>query len=140
MDWLHAWMPALPASLVGLFLLSLLAATVLPGGSEAALAAVLLAHPEATAGALLLATLGNTAGGMISWAMGRALPPGPLPPRLGLLQRHGSPILLLAWTPLLGDALCVAAGWLRLPALPCAVWMALGKGARYGALAWTLAG
>lgn len=138
MDWLHAWMPALPASLAGLFLLSLLAATLLPGGSEAALAAVLLTHPEATAGALALATLGNTAGGMISWAMGRALPPSALAPRLALLQRYGSPILLLAWTPLLGDALCVAAGWLRLPALPCTLWMALGKGARYGVLAWTL--
>jgi membrane protein YqaA with SNARE-associated domain len=38
---------------------------------------------------------------------------------------------LLAWTPLIGDALCAAAGWLRLPALSCALWMAIGKTARY---------
>jgi hypothetical protein len=34
------------AGLAGLFLASFLAATLLPGGSEAVLAAVLLAHPE----------------------------------------------------------------------------------------------
>ena len=26
---------------------------------------------------------------------------------------------------------CAAAGWLRLAWLPCTLWMALGKGARY---------
>jgi membrane protein YqaA with SNARE-associated domain len=46
-------------------------------------------------------------------------------------RRHGAPALLLAWAPMVGDALCAAAGWLRLPWLPCAIWMALGKGARY---------
>jgi membrane protein YqaA with SNARE-associated domain len=34
--------------LAGLFLASFLAATLLPGGSEAVLAAVVLAHPEQT--------------------------------------------------------------------------------------------
>ena len=43
----------------------------------------------------------------------------------------GAPALLLAWAPLIGDALCVAAGWLRLSWLPCAAFMAVGKFARY---------
>ena len=43
----------------------------------------------------------------------------------------GAPVLLLSWVPLIGDALCVAAGWLRLYWLPCALFMALGKFARY---------
>jgi membrane protein YqaA with SNARE-associated domain len=47
------------------------------------------------------------------------------------MRRYGAPMLLLAWTPIIGDALCAAAGWLRLAWLPCALWMALGKGARY---------
>jgi len=46
-------------------------------------------------------------------------------------SRWGSPVLLLAWTPLIGDALCVAAGWLRLHWLPCCAFMAVGKFARY---------
>jgi membrane protein YqaA with SNARE-associated domain len=47
------------------------------------------------------------------------------------MRRHGPPILLLAWAPIVGDALCAAAGWLRLPPIPCALWMAIGKAARY---------
>ena len=38
---------------------------------------------------------------------------------------------MLAWAPLIGDALCVAAGWLRLHWLPCCLFMAIGKFARY---------
>ena len=124
------------AGLAGLFLASFLAATLLPGGSEAVLAALLLVHPGQAAAALLLATLGNTLGGMTTWAMGRMLPRKPLSGEtaerhVATLRRYGAPTLLLAWTPIVGDALCAAAGWLRLPWLPCAVWMALGKGARY---------
>ena len=39
----------------------------------------------------------------------------------------------------IGDALCVAAGWLRLPPWRSALMMSLGKGARYVALAALLA-
>jgi membrane protein YqaA with SNARE-associated domain len=51
--------------------------------------------------------------------------------RLTALRQHGAPLLVLAWAPIIGDALCAAAGWLRLPPLPCAAWMAAGKAARY---------
>jgi membrane protein YqaA with SNARE-associated domain len=59
------------------------------------------------------------------------LPQKIAPEKAALVRRRGAPILLLAWAPLIGDALCAAAGWLRLPALACTLWMALGKGARY---------
>jgi len=159
-------------SLAGLFLASFLAATVLPGGSEAVFVALLLARPELAGPALLLATLGNTLGGMSTYALARLLPEkkvmrsgtqeggsGETTALQGgrakdallavadgetvrqarihaFLLRHGAPALLLAWAPLVGDALCAAAGWLRLPWLACALWMALGKGARYALLAW----
>jgi membrane protein YqaA with SNARE-associated domain len=55
--------------------------------------------------------------------------------QLETLRRHGAPALLLAWAPVIGDALCAAAGWLRLPWLSCMIWMALGKGARYALIA-----
>lgn len=122
------------AALAGLFIASFLSATLLPGGSEAVLFAVLKLHPTQAPAALLLATLGNTLGGMVTYAMGRLLPQHLAPEKSALARRWGSPVLLLAWTPILGDALCAAAGWLRLPPLPCALWMAVGKGARYAAV------
>ncbi|MBU0751737.1 MAG: DedA family protein [Gammaproteobacteria bacterium] len=128
------------AGLFGLFLASFLAATLLPGGSEAVLLALLLARPEQALPALLLATVGNTLGGMTTYWMARALPQklgaGATAKYLKPLQRYGPPALLLAWAPLVGDALCAAAGWLRLPWLACALWMAAGKAARYGVIAW----
>lgn len=119
------------AGLAGLFLASFLSATLLPGGSEAVLFAVIRLHPEQTLAALLLATLGNTLGGMLTYYMGRLLPQHIAPQKSALARRHGAPVLILAWVPIIGDALCAAAGWLRLPPLPCAAWMAAGKAARY---------
>ncbi|WP_281985465.1 YqaA family protein [Azonexus hydrophilus] len=113
---------------------SFLAATLLPGGSEAVLWGFLQLHPEQKSTALALATLGNTLGGMTSWACGRFLPRWQQLDRLPQrhhLQRWGSPALFFSWLPLVGDALCVAAGWLRLHWLPCCLFMALGKFARY---------
>lgn len=119
------------AGLLGLFLSSFLAATLLPGGSEVVLFALLKLHPEQAVPAFLLATLGNTLGGMTTYGMARLLPQAKLPEKSAMVTRHGAPILILAWTPIVGDALCAAAGWLRLPWLQCTLWMALGKGLRY---------
>lgn len=135
MDWLAISSGiSAEAGLWGLFVASFLSATLLPGGSEAALFAYLRLYPEQSGIALALATLGNTAGGMTSWACGRWLPKWQgldTLPHLDTIQRWGAPALLLAWAPLIGDALCVAAGWLRLSWLPCAAFMAVGKFARY---------
>jgi membrane protein YqaA with SNARE-associated domain len=120
------------AGLLGLFLSSFLAATLLPGGSEVVLFALLKLHPEQALPALILATIGNTLGGMTTYGMARLLPVAKLPEKSAVVARHGAPMLILAWTPIVGDALCAAAGWLRLPWLQCALWMALGKGLRYG--------
>jgi membrane protein YqaA with SNARE-associated domain len=54
---------------------------------------------------------------------------------LTLLQRYGSPALLLSWVPLIGDPLCVAAGWLRMNAVAATGFIAAGKLARYVAIA-----
>lgn len=124
-------------SLGGLFFSSFLAATLLPGGSEAVLFGVLKLNPGLLWPALALATLGNTLGGMSSYLLGRILPERKPTKWLGFMRRHGSPALLLAWAPLIGDALCVAAGWLRLNAVHVALFMAAGKLVRYLAIAWT---
>jgi len=123
------------AGLAGLFLSAFLAATLLPGGSEVALVAFLKTHAELPFTALALATVGNTLGGMTSVWLGRRLPQVPEGRFAGKAaewtKRHGAMALLLSWLPLVGDAMCVAAGWLRLPWTPVILWMALGKFLRY---------
>jgi membrane protein YqaA with SNARE-associated domain len=124
-------------SLWGLFISSLLAATLLPGGSEAVLFGVLKLHPELFWPALLIGTLGNTIGGMISFGMGWLLPQTQQLKHVDKVRRHGTPALLLAWAPLIGDALCLAAGWLRLNPWHAALFMLAGKFGRYLVVALT---
>lgn len=134
-------MPAMneAASLWALFASSFLAATLLPGGSEFALAAVLQVYPQQYWPALAVATLGNTLGGMSSYLLGRIIPQRAQLKGLQSVQRYGSPALLAAWVPIIGDPLCVAAGWLRLNPWLSALFMAIGKFARYLAIAAAIA-
>ena len=123
-----------------LFLSSFLAATLLPGGSEVVLLAVIAREPALLWPALGWATLGNTLGGFSSYLLGRLLPQREKPPAAAArkardwLQRFGAPALLLSWAPVVGDALCVAAGWLRVNALAVSLFLALGKFLRYWAV------
>lgn len=120
-----------------LFLSSFLAATLLPGGSEVVLAALLAAGTVSIGPALAVATLGNTLGGLSTWLIGRLVPERETDARmLQWLRRWGSPVLLLSWVPVIGDALCLAAGWLRINLLYSTIFIAVGKFARYAALAW----
>ena len=119
------------ASLWALFASSFLAATLLPGGSEAVLFGVLKLHPGQYWAAIAVATLGNTLGGMSSYLIGRIIPQKRELPGLPAARRYGSPVLLLSWVPFIGDPLCVAAGWLRLNPWHSALFIALGKFARY---------
>jgi len=119
------------AGLWALFALSFLAATLLPGGSEAVLYGVLAQHPAQVWPALGIATLGNTLGGLTSYLIGRIVPPKKDLPGLPAVQKYGSPVLLLSWVPIIGDPLCVAAGWLRLDPWLATLFIALGKFARY---------
>lgn len=122
-------------SLWTLFGSSFLAATLLPGGSEAVLFGVLKLHPGEFWSALGVATLGNTLGGMSSYLIGRIIPPKQDLPGLPMMRRFGSPALLLSWVPFVGDPLCVAAGWLRIDPWRALLFVALGKFARYWVIA-----
>jgi membrane protein YqaA with SNARE-associated domain len=131
------------STLLALFTSSFLAATLLPGGSEAVLFGVLTIHPQLYWPALGVASLGNTLGGMSSYAIGRFLPDekallkksGGSKRGLEWVRKHGSPVLLLAWVPLIGDLICVAAGWLRINWIPVLLFMGAGKLARYWIIA-----
>ena len=119
------------ASLWSLLAGSFVAATLIPISSEVMLFAVLRLHPELFWPAVLVATVGNSAGSMVTYAMGRFIPHRRQIRFEARLRQHGAPLLLLAWTPLVGDGLCIGAGWLRLAWPPCLLFIALGKLARY---------
>ena len=126
----------LSGPLLTLFATSFAAATLVPLPSEAALFAYVHVYPERTALAVAVATLGNTAGGMTSYGIGRLVPQKKVDLKaVDLLKRYGAPLTLLAWLPLVGDALCLAAGWLRLPWAAVLGFMAAGRLARYAVVA-----
>lgn len=119
------------ASLASLALSAFLAATLIPMSSEAALYAVLKFHPDLWWPAVGVATLGNTAGGMTTYLIGRFLGHRRPLQRLETMRRWGAPALLLAWLPLVGDGLVLAAGWLKLNWIAAVVFQVLGRFARY---------
>ena len=120
------------AELASLFAASFVAATLVPLPSEAALYAYVHIRPQETALAVAVATVGNTAGGMTSYLIGRLIPAkNPNARAVERVRRYSAPITALGWLPLAGDALCVAAGWLRMNALAVLAFMAAGRLARY---------
>ena len=80
---------------------------------------------------VLAATLGNTLVALTNVIIGRLLPA--LKPQRGLatalrwLQRLARTALLLSWVPVVGDLLCVLAGWLRMPWGSVALFLCIGK-------------
>ncbi|HEX7810840.1 MAG TPA: YqaA family protein [Burkholderiales bacterium] len=126
-----------PATLGALFASGFLAATLLPGGSELVFAGMLMSGKATLWPALAVATIGNTLGGLSSYLLGRLVPEKKIGGRaLEWVRARGAPILLLSWVPLIGDALCVAAGWLRVNAWWTALFIAIGKFARYVAIGY----
>jgi len=119
------------ASLWSLLAATFLASTLVPLSSEAALFAVLKMHGELLWPALAVATLGNTLGGMSSYLVGRFIGSKKPLTQVERVRRWGAPALLLAWLPLVGDALCIASGWLKLNWAAVALFQALGRLARY---------
>jgi membrane protein YqaA with SNARE-associated domain len=120
--------------LAGLFASSFLSATLLPGNSEIVLVALLHQMPGLQWPAVIVATVGNTLGGCTSYLIGRFFPQPESGRAIGWLRRYGPPALLLSWVPVIGDGICVAAGWLRQNAAWVVLYMGAGKLARYVAV------
>jgi membrane protein YqaA with SNARE-associated domain len=127
----------------GLFISSFISSTLFPGGSEAILAVLRLNSAHNPLALLAISTAGNTLGGLSSWLIGiliaRHWPiQNLLKPEhqraANWLKRHGSPLLLLSWLPVVGDPLCVSAGWLKIKFWPALFFIAIGKAARYGVI------
>ncbi|PYG46176.1 membrane protein YqaA with SNARE-associated domain [Pantoea sp. AG1095] len=118
-----------------LFGSSFLSATLLPGSSEAVLVALLIAQKGSVYGLLLAASVGNTLGGLTNILLGRLMPPSGQgrwhDTAMTWLHRLGPAALIFSWLPVVGDLLCVLAGWLRFAWLPSVLFLAMGKTLRY---------
>jgi membrane protein YqaA with SNARE-associated domain len=127
-----------------LFLVSFLAATLLPAYSEVVFAGLLAAGHDPL-WLWIWATAGNTLGSALNWAMGRYLLRyqgrrwfpfrGEALDRAQVwFQRYGVWTLLLAWAPIVGDGLTFVAGVMRVRFPVFVVLTGVGKGVRYAVL------
>ena len=132
---LLAWLALPQYGLSTVFVVTLVSATLLPLASEPAVFGLLKINPDLFWQTMVVATAGNTTGGLITYAMGygarHALHRERQTRWFGWLQRFGPKTLLLSWLPVIGDPLCALAGWLGMPVLQSAFYMALGKLLRY---------
>ena len=124
-----------------LFASSFMSSTLLPGGSELNVIAALQFGSLPAWSIVLVATIGNTLGGLTNVVIGRWIPEYARESSSAFerskrwLRRYGIFCLLFSWLPIVGDPLCLVAGWMRLGFWWSSVAIFVGKGARYGALA-----
>lgn len=129
----------------GLFLIALLAATLLPAQSEAAVAGMLTSghRPWLVVG---VASAGNVLGSVINWWLGTQaarlghrrwfpLQPAQIERASGWYRRYGRWSLLLSWVPVVGDPLTLAAGFLRERLAVFVLLVGIAKTGRYVVLA-----
>jgi membrane protein YqaA with SNARE-associated domain len=111
-------------SYLGLFLSAFLAATIVPFSSEVLLGGMLVSGSFDTWGLLIAASTGNTLGAVINWGLGRyclhwqdrrwfPVSVKQLDKASKSFNQYGVWTLLLAWVPIIGDPLTLAAGLLR---------------------------
>ena len=124
----------------GLFLSAFISSTIAPGGSEAVLAYLVSEQQYNVEGLVLTATIGNTLGALTTWLLGvfaaRKFPAEQLlsakkQKSLEMVKRWGIWTLLFSWLPVVGDGLCFAGGWLKLPLLMSCIAIFIGKAIRY---------
>ena len=119
-----------------LLLSSFTSATVLPGTSEVALVAALAISETDWRWLIIVATFGNVMGSLTSYGMGRAVSHFKMPRTVYWVRKYGSLALLLAWVPIVGDAFCLAAGWLRINLFYSTICITIGKFLRYLAIVY----
>lgn len=136
----------LPYGLPALFVLSFLAASILPLGSEWFLIVLLLKafDPVTT---VIVASVGNFLGACTTYFLGRwgsdfcqksllRIQDDQLERSGKFYKKYGVWSLLLSWVPIIGDPLCFLAGIFKTPFSFFTVLVFLGKFCRYAALAY----
>jgi len=123
-----------------LFLSAFISSTIAPGGSEVLLAYMVSEKAFNNELLVLIATVGNTLGAFTTWFLGvlaeKKFPAEDLlsekkQKSLRWVKKWGVWSLLFSWLPIIGDGLCFAGGWLKLPFFYSSLVIFIGKGIRY---------
>ena len=127
---------------LSLFIISFLAATILPFSSELTLAGLMATSSYDNLLLLLVASLGNVLGSAVNWILGfysRNLSTKKWFPfkdeqiekSSRWFNKFGRWSLLFAWVPIIGDPLTLAAGLLRVRFIEFLILVTIGKVSRY---------
>ncbi len=131
---------------IGLFLSAFLAATVLPFSSEAVFSALAFSGFDLWT-CVFVATAGNFLGGMTCYGLGRlgkiewierftGVKKSRVDRMVTRVQRYGSRLAFFSFLPVVGDAIAVAAGFFCCNTWLTAIYILLGKFARYVIWMW----
>ena len=129
---------------IGLFIGAFLAATIIPFSSDVLLVGLLAARGDPII-SITVATLGNWLGGLSSYWLGYIgkwewlekyfkVKPETLEKQKKKVDKYGASLAFFSWLPGIGDVLAIALGFYRVDFKKSAVFMLLGKGARF--IAW----
>ena len=127
---------------LSLFIISFLAATLLPMSSELTLAGLLSTNTYNSFALLGTASLGNVLGSVFNWLLGfyflkhinkKWFPfkQNQITSTSKWFQKFGIWSLLFAWVPIIGDPLTFVAGILRVKFFSFLILVAVGKISRY---------
>ena len=127
---------------LSLFIISFLAATILPFSSELTLAGLVATSNYDNLLLLIVASLGNVLGSVVNWILGfysRKLTTKKWFPfkdeqiekSSKWFNKFGRWSLLFAWVPIIGDPLTLAAGLLRVKFIEFLILVTIGKISRY---------
>mgnify|MGYP006103470185 FL=1 len=125
-----------------LFIISFLAATILPLSSELTLAGLIATYNYNNLLLLIAASLGNILGSIVNWILGfysRNLiskkwflfKDEQIKRSSNWFNKFGKWSLLFAWVPIIGDPLTLAAGLLRVKFTEFLILVSIGKVFRY---------
>ena len=135
MEWL------LNLGYLGLFIGSFLAATLIPFSSDVLLIGMLAAGGNVVC-TVAVASLGNWAGGMFSYWIGYLgkwewiekwfkIKPETLEKQQAKIEKYGALLALFSWLPGIGDILAVGLGFYKVHVWKVALFMLIGKAARF---------
>ena len=125
-----------------LFIISFLAATILPLSSELTLAGLITTYNYNNLLLLIAASIGNILGSIVNWILGfysRNLiskkwflfKDEQIKRSSNWFNKFGKWSLLFAWIPIIGDPLTLAAGLLRVKFTEFLILVSIGKVFRY---------
>ena len=125
-----------------LFIISFLAATILPLSSELVLSTMLLTNSFDKYLLLVVASFGNILGSSVNWYLGKKIlifkdkkwfPANERQITKGEIyfKKYGIWSLLLAWVPIIGDPLTIVAGILRVKFFTFLLLISISKISRY---------